>query len=179
MAYEKMRTRPAIFWLSFALVSLMLPGVISAGEKPASDSPLWPAPRDGCMLVEPSIGYSEGLDISGTTLSLSGLFTFRYFMVGLHGQVVFSASGPLYDMSLDLNIRYGPIYTGVSAVGHWFPGDSADIKPGAAASFGVYVPLPIDGVFLDLSYRPVFVFLKSRTMLFHEITCGAVFEIGS
>ncbi len=179
MVDEKMRTRPAIFWLSFALVSLMLTKVAAADENHVNDSPLWPAPRDGCMIVEPGIGYSEGVDISGTTLFISGLFTFRYFMVGLHGQVVFSASGPLYDMSLDLNMRYGPIYLGVSAVGHWFPGDSTEMKPGAAASFGVHVPLPIDGVFLDLGYRPVFVFLNSRTMLFHEISCGAVFEIGS
>ncbi len=177
--FVKMHIRSVIFCLLLILTSFRPSEAAAANENSNNFSPLWSAPKEGCILVEPEIGYSEGSDISGTTLSLSGFFTFRYFLVGLRGLVVFSASGPLYDMSLDLNLRYGPIYLGASVVGHWYPGDSNEMKPGAAANIGIHIPLPIDGLFLDIGYRPVFVFLKSRSMLYHVISCGVVFELGT
>jgi len=140
---------------------------------------LWQAPESGHFLLSPSGGYTEGVEISGASLSLRGIFAFKYFIGGVHGQAIFLPSGVLYSMSVDVIGRYGPFYAGVAATGHWFPSDSSVPKPGVAFQLGLHIPTGFDGIFFDLAYRPNIVFLSSRQMVFHTVLLGFIFETGA
>ena len=139
---------------------------------------LWQAPESGHFLLSPSAGYSEGDELTGATISLRGIFAFKYIIGGVHGQAIFIPSGVLYSMSVDLIGRYGPFYAGIAATGHWFPSDSNVPKPGVAFQVGMHIPSGFDGIFFDLGYRPNVVFLSSRQMVFHTVLLGLVFETG-
>ena len=139
----------------------------------------WKAPESGSILLIPSGGYSEGTEIKGTTLSMRALFAFDYFMVGLHGQSIFADTGVLYTMAVDVNLRYGPFSVGATVSGHWFPSDSSTPKAGTGAHVGICFPTPFDDIFAELFYRPTFVLMESRQLVYHQVMLGLVFETGN
>ena len=142
----------------------------------ADDEFLWRSPETGTFILSPEIGWSTGNQMDGVTLGLRGLFVFDNFLGGLHGQAIFIDTGAIYTFGLDFQGRYGPLYMSLGPCGHYFP--SRTLAPVWGISFqgGVHLLTPFEGVFIDLSYRPVVFLSKSKRGGYHTFLLGVVFE---
>lgn len=158
------------------LLALLASGAALATEEAA---PWWSGPRAGSILVEPALGYSQGDGLVGVNLSLRVSFPFEYMAVGVQGRSLFLPQGVLYQASLDVLGRWGPAFVGLALGGDFLPGDTGNPRLGLDILVGACLPLGIDGVFVQLYYRPSLVFLHSRTLVGHGVFLGLVFETGT
>jgi hypothetical protein len=142
----------------------------------AEDEFLWTSPESGSFVLSPEIGYSTANQMDGVVIGLQGLFVFDHFMGGLHGQAIFIDTGAMYTFGLDFQGRYGPLYVGLGPCGHYFPSRTGAPIWGLSFQAGVHLLTPFEGVFLDVSYRPV-VFLSDTVRGgYHTFLLGVVFE---
>ncbi len=114
--------------------------------------------------------------MDGVMVGLRGLFSFDYFLGGLHGQAIFIDTGSTYTLGLDLQGRYGPLYLGLGPCSHYFPVKTGAPIWGISFQGGVHLPSPFEGVFIDLSYRPVVFLSKSKRGVYHTFLLGVAFE---
>jgi len=155
---------------------LMVCGTARAADEAA---PWWSGPRAGSILVEPSLGYSQGDGLDGVNLALRISFPFEYLLVGVQGRALFLPQGVFYQASLDVLGRWGPAFAGLALGGDFLPGDTGNPRPGLDLLVGACLPLGLAGVFVQLYYRPSMIFLHSRTLVGHGVFLGLVFETGS
>jgi hypothetical protein len=142
----------------------------------AEDEFLWKSPESGTFTLSPEVGWSTSNQMDGIIVGLSGLFVFDHFLGGLHGQAIFVDTGAMYTFGLDFQGRYGPIYLGTGPYGHYFPSRTGAPIWGISFQAGVHLPTPLEGVFLDLSYRPAVFLSKSKTGGYHTFLLGVLFE---
>jgi len=137
---------------------------------------MWKSPETGTFILSPEIGWSTGNQIDGLVLGFRGLFVFDHFMGGLHGQAIFIDTGAMYTFGLDFQGRYGPIYAGLGPYGHYFPSRTGAPIWGLAFQAGLHLLTPFDGVFIDLSYRPVVFLSETVSGGYHTFLLGFIFE---
>jgi hypothetical protein len=142
----------------------------------AEDEFLWRSPETGTFILSPEIGWSTGTQMDGFMLGLRGLFAFDHFLGGLHGQAIFIDTGAMYTFGLDFLGRYGPLYMGLGPCGHYFPSRTGAPIWGISFQGGVHLLTPFEGVFIDLSYRPVVFLSESMRGGYHTFLLGFVFE---
>ena len=142
----------------------------------AEDEFLWSVPETGTFILSPGTGWSAGNGMDGLLLNIRGLFVFEHFVGGLHGQAIFIDTGATYTFGLDFQGRYGPLYLGLGPCGHYFPERTGSPIWGLAFQGGVHLPSPFEGVFFDLSYRPVVFLSTSKRGMYHTFLLGVVFE---
>ncbi len=154
---------------------VLLVGSLARAEE---SHPLWPAPETSTLGISIFSGYSFGEQVEGTLVGARAEFFFQYFVGALTGDVVFVPDGAAFSMILDLNGRYGPLYVGFLAGLHWLPGKGGATSPGIGAQAGLTVPLGIEGLWLDIRYRPNLIFLRTSQLLYHAVNVGLILETG-
>ena len=161
-----------------SIVLLVVILAICAGSPGAraEDEFLWKSPETGTFILSPEIGWSTGNQMDGVVLGIRGLFVFDHFMGGLHGQAIFIDTGAMYTFGLDFQGRYGPLYLGLGPCGHYFPSRTGAPLWGLSFQGGVHFLTPFEGVFFDLSYRPVVFLSDSKRGGYHTFLLAVVFE---
>lgn len=148
----------------------------AAPQSRADQEFLWKAPESGSFILSPETGYSAGNQMDGVVVGLRGLFVFDHFIGGLHGQAIFIDTGAMYTFGLDFQGRYGPIYAGLGPCGHYFPSRTGAPIWGLGFQAGLHLLTPFEGVFLDISYRPVVFLSETKRGGYHTFLLGLVFE---
>jgi hypothetical protein len=128
------------------------------------------------FILSPEAGYSTGNRMDGPVVGLRGLFVFKHFLGGLHGQAIFIDSGAMYTFGLDFQGRYGPLYLGLGPCGHYFPARTGPPIWSIAFQAGVHLLTPLEGVFVDIAYRPVVFLSESKSGGYHNFLLAIVFE---
>jgi hypothetical protein len=170
-----------LFTSEFLVVFLFLSNQGICQEK-TDKGFLWSTPRSSVFLISPRIGWtfdSTDTQLNGLTIIFSGAYTLKYFLAGINAQAIFNEKGTLYSMGFDLIVRYGPFYVGGGFNGYWLPYRNNTPVPALVGQTGMHVPLPWEGLFLDLSYRSSLLFFESRQALIHTVLLGFLIEIGS
>jgi hypothetical protein len=158
------------------MLAVILAICAGAPEARAEDEFLWRSPESGTFTLSPEFGYSTGNQMDGMVIGLKGLFVFDHFMGGLHGQAIFIDTGAMYTFGLDFQGSYGPLYVGMGPCGHYFPSRTGAPLWGLTFQAGVHLLTPFEGVFLDISYRPVVFLSDTKRGGYHTFLLGVVFE---
>lgn len=158
------------------MLAVILAILVLATQARSEDEFLWKSPESGTFILSPEAGYSVGNQMDGMVIGLRGLFVFDHFVGGLHGQAIFIDTGAMYTFSLDFQGRYGPLYLGIGPCGHYFPSKTGAPLWGLSFQAGVHLLTPFEGVFLDLSYRPVVFLSDTKRGGYHVFLLGVIFE---
>jgi hypothetical protein len=158
------------------MLAVMLAVGATAPESRAEDEFLWRSPESGTFILSPGTGYSTGNQMDGLIIDLRGLFVFDHFIGGLHGQAIFVDTGAMYTFGLDFQGRYGPFYIGLGPTGHYFPSRTGAPIWGLSFQAGAHFLTPFEGVFIDLSYRPVVFLSGTKHGGYHTFLLSVVFE---
>jgi hypothetical protein len=158
------------------MLALILAILIPATQARPEDEFLWKSPESGTFILSPEVGYSVGNQMDGMVIGLRGLFVFDHFIGGLHGQAIFIDTGAMYTFGLDFQGRYGPLYLGIGPCGHYFPSRTGAPLWGLSFQAGVHLLTPFEGVFVDLSYRPVVFLSDTKRGGYHVFLLGVIFE---
>ena len=137
---------------------------------------LWSVPEKGSFILSPVTGWAIGEYIQGFSLGIRALFFFKYLVGSVQGQGVFTESGTVYDFGVDIYGRYGPFFAGVGFAGHWLPGKTNTTTPGVVLKAGIHTPTWFDAIFLEISYRPCIILIENRSIIYHTIMLGFLFE---
>ena len=158
------------------MLAVILAILIPATPAHPDDEFLWKSPESGTFILSPEVGYSVGNRMDGIVVGLRGLFVFDHFVGGLHGQAIFIDTGAMYTFGLDLQGRYGPLYLGMGPCGHYFPSKTGAPLWGLSFQAGLHVLTPFEGVFVDISYRPVVFLSDTKRGGYHVFLLGVIFE---
>lgn len=158
-----------VFWTS-----------VSVAKQAPAHKPefLWNAPASDTMGGSVFSGYSLGESLEGVLLGARALFFFDHFVGGISADMSFLDDGTSYSMILQTDGRYGPIRAGLLFGMKWLPGRGDTPAPAVGLELAVSIPLGIDGIWLDLAYRPGMILFKRSQMVQQSLCLGLVIEAG-
>ena len=153
--------------------------VLMSSTSNAYDTTMWRAPEANTFGFSVFSGFSVSENgLRGAVLGGQADFFFRYFLAAVNGDIIFSPDGAAFSLMVDLNARFGPFYSGLLVGLHWLPGKLGAPSSGLGCQVGVHVPLGIDGLWINLAYRPTLVFLQQTNLTYHSLNVGLIIEAG-
>ncbi len=171
------REQIPIMGICFAVLFSSMPSSASESTEKEPEF-LWNATESDTMGGSVFSGYSLGESLDGLVLGARALFFFDHFVGGISGAMTFLEDGTSYSMMLETDGRYGPFRAGLLFGMKWLPGRGDTPAPALGFQLALSIPLGIDGVWLDMAYRPGMILFK-RSQMVQQIFClGLVIEAG-